>query len=123
MDWDTVRRIRRVLSAVVAVSAIMLVMARVRSSGPQAGGEGMGTLAAVVFAISLVAFVLVWRKEHAAAEAEFRARESQQLAALRLQLELAQLAARKADADGNAKIADGSPGSARAVTAKDVTNL
>jgi ABC-type transport system involved in cytochrome bd biosynthesis fused ATPase/permease subunit len=94
MELETVRRARRVLSAIVAMSAIMLVMARVRTPSA-ASADTTGTIASVVFLIALVAFAAAWRKEHALAEAAFAERERQQLAALRLQVELAQLAAAK----------------------------
>lgn len=94
MELETVRRVRRVLSAVVAASAIMLVMARMRSP-PGGAGDSTGTLASIVFLISLITFIVVWRKEHAAVEGGFAEREQKQLAALRLQVELAQLAAKK----------------------------
>jgi ABC-type transport system involved in cytochrome bd biosynthesis fused ATPase/permease subunit len=108
MELETVRRARRVLSAVVAASAIMLVMARVRTPSV-AGGDPTGMIASVVFLIALVAFAAAWRKEHTLAEAAFAERERQQLAALRLQVELAQLAKKKSEGNGSAKSANGSP--------------
>lgn len=108
MELETVRRARRVLSAIVALSAILLVMARVRTTSA-ASGAPMGTIASVVFLIALAAFVVAWRKEHRLAEAAFAERERAQLAALRLQVELAQLAKKKSEANGSAKSANGSP--------------
>ncbi len=109
MELETVRRARRVLSAFVAVSAIMLVMARVRTPSV-AGGDPTGTIASLVFMIALIAFAAAWRKEHSLAEAAFAERERQQLAALRLQVELAQLAAKKkSEANGSAHSVNGSP--------------
>jgi hypothetical protein len=119
MELTTVRRIRRVLSAVVAASAILLVMARLRTSA--AGSDATGTIASVVFSSSLVAFILVWRKEHAAAEAGFAERERQQLAALRLQVELAQLAAQKKR--GSTEPSESANGAPNEPNGKDVTHL
>jgi hypothetical protein len=81
----------------------------------------MGTLASVVFLIALVGFIVAWRKEHAEAEAGFAERERQQLAALRLQIELTQLAAQKKGGRAeSAKHANGSPTKANV---KDLTQL
>ena len=87
MELATLQRLRRALSAAVAVSAIALVMAKVQVA--DGGGQPSGLLASFAFALCSVAFVVVWRKEHAANEAAFAERERAQLAGLALQLELA----------------------------------
>lgn len=96
MELRALRQGRRFASAAVSLSAIALVMARIR--GPAVGGEGngVGAIAGVAFLVSLVAFVILWRKEHAQAEAAFALRERQQLAALRLEIELARRKAARA---------------------------
>src|SRR5687768_2813438 len=87
MELETLQSLRRALSAAVAVSAIALVMAKMQVAG--GGGQSAGVLASFAFVLCSVAFVVVWRKEHAANEAAFAARERAQLAQLELQLELA----------------------------------
>ena len=88
MELETLRWLRRAASVALALSALALVMAKTR--GPsESGGDAVGPIAAVGFCVSLVLFVLAWRKEHAANEAAFAARERQTLAALKLEAELA----------------------------------
>jgi hypothetical protein len=87
MELPTLRRCRRALSAAVSLSAIALVMAKV--GAPAERGDGVGMVASLALVSSLVLLVLVWRKEHAANEAAFAEREKQQLAFLKLQLDLA----------------------------------
>ena len=102
MELESLRRLRRILSAVVAISAVALVMAKTAGgSTPSSTGVGLG--ASGVSFVSLVALVIVWRKEHAASEEAFAAREQAQLAMLRLQVELAKKkAARQEDPGGGA---------------------
>ena len=87
MELEALRRYRRVLSAAVSLSAIALVMAKVGGGGD--AGRPVGAIASLAFVVSLALLVVVWRKEHAAQEAAFAARERQQLALFELQLALA----------------------------------
>lgn len=100
MELEGLRRVRRILSAVVSLAAVALVMARTAGdAAPTAPGIGLG--ASAVLLASLVALVVVWRKEHVATEEAFAARERSQLAMLRLQVELAKKkAARQDEAEG-----------------------
>jgi hypothetical protein len=82
MELASLRRLRRVLSAAVSLSAMALVMAKVGASAERS--SGVGTVASFTLLVSLVLLVLVWRKELAANEAAFAERERQQLAAFRL---------------------------------------
>jgi hypothetical protein len=94
VELEKLRWIRRAASAVVSLSAIALVMAK--TSGPsEAGGDTVGGVASIGFCASFVALIIIWRKEHAANEAAFAIREQQQLASLRLQVELAKRRAAK----------------------------
>ncbi|HTV19583.1 MAG TPA: hypothetical protein VMG12_12945 [Polyangiaceae bacterium] len=93
MDLATLRRFRRILSAAVSLSAIALVMAKVGAT-PESG-SGVGLVASLGLIVSLSLLVVVWRKEHAASEAAFAERELQQLAFLKLQVELAKKKAEK----------------------------
>jgi hypothetical protein len=88
MELETLRRCRRISSAVVMLSAIALVMAKV-SGSDRGSSQAVGSYASLAFVISLLLLVLVWRKEHAANEAAFAARAREQLAIMKLQLELA----------------------------------
>ncbi len=88
MELEALRRYRRVLSGAVSLSAIALVMAKVGESSTP--GPPLGGVASIAFVTSLALLVLVWRKEHAAQQAAFEARERQQLAMLELQLVLAE---------------------------------
>jgi len=99
MELEGLRRLRRTLSAIVSISVIALVMAKTAgATTPTAPGIGLGASGA--FVVSLVALVLVWRKEHAASERAFAAREQAQLAMLRLQVELAKKKAARQDEPG-----------------------
>jgi hypothetical protein len=87
MGLDELRRYRRVLSAAVSLAAIALVMAKVGGNAdPAARVEWIASLGLVA---SLALLVIVWRKEHSAQEAAFADRERQQLAMMKLQVELA----------------------------------
>jgi hypothetical protein len=99
MELDGLRRLRRILSAVVSLSAVAVVMAKTAGSAPTA--PGVGLIASGTLVVSLVALVFVWRKEHAASEAAFAARERAQLAMLRLQVELAKKKAARQDEPGS----------------------
>jgi hypothetical protein len=93
VELESLRWVRRAASAAVSLSAIALVMAK--TSGPSEGSAGaVGLVASAGFCLSLVLLIVVWRKEHVLNQAASRAREAQQLAALRL---LAQRAKRAAD--------------------------
>lgn len=85
MELEQLTRARRVLGAVVSLSLLALVVAT--SSIGQSGARGVRSVAAWSFVSSLVAWLVAWRKESAAAEARARARELQQLAVLKLELE------------------------------------
>jgi hypothetical protein len=106
MDLESLRRGRRILSALVSLSAIALVMAKVRGpSGPSGGSaDAVGAIASLAFVIALALLVLVWRKEHVASEAAFAARAAQQLATMKLQLELAKK--KQADAGKRLEISE-----------------
>jgi hypothetical protein len=82
MELASLRRLRRVLSAAVSLSAMALVMAKVGASAERS--SGVGTVASLALLVSLVLLVAVWRKELAANEAAFAERERQQLAAFKL---------------------------------------
>lgn len=99
MELEGLRRLRRILSAVVSLSAVALVMAKTAGDTTPTG-PGVGLGASGVLLVSLVALVLVWRKEHAANEEAFAARERAQLAMLRLQVELAKKKAARQDEPG-----------------------
>jgi hypothetical protein len=81
---------RRILSAVVCISAMALVMAKTGPSSPN--DERIGLISAFCFVVSLIALVEVARREHAEAERASAERERQQLALLQLQVELAKKA-------------------------------
>jgi hypothetical protein len=98
MDLESIRRGRRILSAAVVLSAIALVMARMARSG--GGDGGVRVIASIGFCLSFGLLVVVWRKEQVMNEAAFAARQRQQLAFLKLSAELAR---KKADAEGAAK--------------------
>lgn len=93
MGLIALRRLRRFLSALVSLSAVALVMAKVGAAPER--GSGVGLVASLALVSSLVLLVVVWRKEHAESEAAFADRERQQLAALKLQVELAKRKAEK----------------------------
>lgn len=78
---------RRILSAVVCISALALVMAKTGSPAPSA--ERVGLISAFCFVVSLIALVEVARREHAEAEHASAERERRQLAMFKLQSELA----------------------------------
>ena len=88
MDLEALRRTRRVLSAAVLLSAIALLMVKLRG-GANPSSETVGLVAAAALIVSLSSLTVVSRKEHAAAEAAFAERERAQLAMLKLQVELA----------------------------------
>lgn len=89
MNVESLRWVRRVASLVVLLSALALILARTRSS---AAGPPSGTptfIAALCFLVSVLTFVVSWRKELAAAERAALLREQQQLELLKLQIERA----------------------------------
>jgi len=86
MGVDELRRYRRVLSAAVSLSAIALVMTKV--GGTADSTTRVGWIASFGFVVSFLLLVIVWRKEHSAEEAAFADRARQQLAMMRLQIEL-----------------------------------
>jgi hypothetical protein len=103
---------RRILSAVVCVSALALVMAKTGSPAPSA--ERVGLISAFCFVVSLIALVEVARREHAEAEHASAERERRQLAMFKLQVELAKAKNNAAAAPGataaQAPRAEDSPG-------------
>jgi hypothetical protein len=107
MDVDSLRQIRRALSAAVAICAIGLVMVKLQAPATQ-GLQLSGVFASLALAVSLLGLVLVWRKELAANEAAFAERERAQLVMLRLQVELAKKKKATNDADAPER-----PGSAQ----------
>jgi len=102
MELDGLRRTRRILSAIVSLSAIALVMAKTGgSTAPNGAAVGLAASGALV--LSLTCLVVAWRKEHAASQEAFAAREQAQLTLLRLQVELAKKkTARQDEAGGGA---------------------
>jgi hypothetical protein len=87
---------RRVLSAVVCLSALALVMAKTGTPAPSS--ERIGLLSACCFVLSMIALVEVARREHAETEHASAERERRQLALLKVQLELAKAQPRAAAA-------------------------
>jgi hypothetical protein len=87
MGVDQLRRYRRVLSAAVSLSAIAVVMTKVGGNADPA--THVGSIASMGFVVSFILLVIVWRKERSAEEAAFADRERQQLAMMKLQVELA----------------------------------
>ncbi|MEY4544463.1 MAG: hypothetical protein RL685_658 [Pseudomonadota bacterium] len=81
---------RRILSAVVCLTALALVMAKTGASAPS--DERVGLISAFCFVVSLIALVEVARREHAESERASTERERQQLALLQMQVELAKKA-------------------------------
>jgi hypothetical protein len=102
---------RRILSAVVCITAMALVMAKTGPSSPS--DERVGLISAVCFVVSLIALVEVARREHAEAERASAERERQQLALLQLQLELAKKA-RAAEQQSSRQEPSPPPGSGHA---------
>lgn len=91
MDLAALSRARRILSAAVALSAVGLVSVKTRVVEPGAPNDGApGWVLACCFLLSLGLLIVVWRKEHAASELAFAERQRQQLALMKLQLELHQ---------------------------------
>ena len=95
MELGTLRLLRRVLSAALAIIGIALLMLKLQAPG----GPGSGAPLTLLLALTFAALVVVWRKELAANEAAFAERERAQLAMLRLQVELAK---KKREQTGNA---------------------
>lgn len=92
MELESLRRVRRALSATVALTAVAWVMARSRgAAGSSASVLGLACL------VSLGLLVLVWRKEHVAGEAAFAERARRQLGLMKLELELQK---KRADKNG-----------------------
>jgi len=87
---------RRILSAVVCVSALAMVMAKTGANA--ASAERIGLVSACCFVVSLIALVEVARREHAEAEHASAERERRQLALLKVQLELTRAKPRAASA-------------------------
>lgn len=81
---------RRILGAVVCITALALVMAKTGASSPS--DERVGLISAFCFVVSLIALVEVARREHAESERSSTERERQQLALLQMQVELAKKA-------------------------------
>jgi len=94
MSLTALRRLRRIMSAIVSLSAMALVVARTRGAESESRG-GVSFVAACSFVLALVSLWIVWRKEHAVAREAAAARERQQLALLKLELELSKQKARK----------------------------
>jgi hypothetical protein len=88
MDLAALSRGRRILSAAVALSAVGLVSVETRVGAEAADERVAGWVLASGFLISLGLLIVVWRKEHAASELAFAARQAQQLALLKLQADL-----------------------------------
>lgn len=89
MSVEKLRRARRLLTAGVVLSAMLMLLARVTGPDADRAAKLAARAGAALFAASLIALLVAWRREHVAAEAEFRAREMQTLATLRRQAELA----------------------------------
>jgi hypothetical protein len=102
-DSASLRNRRRALSALCILCALSLVVIQSRTGPSRAATALPAFVAATGLTLSLIALVIVWRKEHAAAEAESAARERQQLAMIQVQLKLLEKkkqAEREADAGG-----------------------
>jgi len=89
MDLEALRRSRRVCSAAVLLSAIALVVTKSSAHRSAPGASLPGVVAASCFVISLLLFVVIWRKERAKSELGFAERERAQLHLLELQVGLA----------------------------------
>ena len=98
MSVEAIRNVRRALGGLVSLTAIALVVVETRGPAEPSSGT-VGLIAAVGFVVSLVLFVVVWRKEHAANEAAFAERERAQLALMRLQIDLAKKKASSGEPD------------------------
>ena len=81
--------VRRVASAVVLLSTLALILARTRSGAASPPSGTPAFTAARCFFLSVLAFIVSWRKELAAREQAAKLREQQQLELLKLQGELA----------------------------------
>jgi hypothetical protein len=88
MDLAALSRGRRILSAAVALSAVGLVTVKTRVGPDAADDRVAGWVLALGFLVSLGLLIVVWRKEHAASELAFAARQRQQLELLKLQADL-----------------------------------
>jgi hypothetical protein len=89
MSVERLRRGRRLLTATVVLSAMLALLARVTGPDTDPAAKLAARAGSVLFALSSISLLVVWRREHVAAEEEFRAREMQTLVMLRLQAELA----------------------------------
>lgn len=107
MDLESLRRGRRLLSAAVSLSAVGLVMAKLRAGEAVASSSGAVWVLASCFVISMCLLVAVWRKEHRASELAFAERERQQLALLKLQVELQKGRGARPDEHATSEESDG----------------
>jgi hypothetical protein len=94
MSPTALRRLGRIMSAIVSLSALALVVAKTRGAESESSG-GVSFVAACCFVLALGSLAIVWRKEHAAAREAAAARERQQLTLLELQVELSEHKAKK----------------------------
>jgi hypothetical protein len=94
MTLETLRRGRRVLSAAVSLSAIALVTVQTRA--PASTGRELGWALALCFVAFLVLWLVIWSKEHKAAQQAALARERMQLELMTRQLVAAKQKAKSA---------------------------
>jgi formate/nitrite transporter FocA (FNT family) len=85
---EALRSMRRFAGAVVTLSAIALGVARAKGGATPSAGV-VSFVAAVCFSLSFVALLVLWQREHRTTVAAATARERQQLALLKLQLDSA----------------------------------
>lgn len=85
-DSASLRNTRRALSAACVLCTLSLVVIQSRTGPSRPATAIPAFVAAVGLTVSLIALVIVWRREHALAEAESAARQRQQLALIQIQL-------------------------------------
>jgi hypothetical protein len=89
MNVELLRWVRRAASAVVLLSALALILARTRSGAAGPRSSTPEFIAALCFLVSVLTFIVSWRRELATSERAAQVRERQQLELLKLQAERA----------------------------------
>jgi len=87
MNVESFRWVRRVASAVVLLSALALILERTRSGAVGPRSSAPAFIAALCFLVSVLTFIVSWRKELAAGAHAAQVRERQQHELLKLQIE------------------------------------